>query len=74
MSNKDSNRWIRTSLGYAGRNGYLIREVHKFRAYSYDGTISGTIYDLAADAKEDMDNFEGLEIHTELTGPESVSI
>lgn len=57
MSNTDSNRWIRTALGYAGRNGYLIREGHKFRAYSYDGEISGTIYDMATDAKKDLDSY-----------------
>jgi len=57
MSNTDSTRWIRTSLGYAGRNGYLIREGHKFHAFSYDGEISGTIYDMAADAKKDLDSY-----------------
>ncbi len=57
MSNTDSSRWIRTGLGYAGRNGYLIREGHKFRAYSYDGEISGTIYDMAVDAKKDLDTY-----------------
>lgn len=58
MSNTDSNRWIRTSLGYAGRNGYLIREGHRFSAFSYDGEVKGTIYDMAADAKKDLDSYK----------------
>ena len=77
MANNDSPRWIRTSSGYAGRNGYIKRYGKINIAFPYESLLQPSNFELVSDAKNWLDagKFEQVEPEThcefgEVSGPE----
>lgn len=62
------NKWIRTSAGFAGKNGYLIKIKGGYQAYVY-GDNDFFITQLASDAKKYLDNWKPSESEG-VRGPE----